>query len=751
MAATLSTKDEDKKEQFRLTVAAKPNNVEGYDVNLGKDLLLNKQSWSVNEQNVIRTSKEGFNIQNFDISKDNQKIAVHNETASATSPIIIDIDNFKLSTITAALNKDSAQIEGLLNADVKVSDLNNAIPTMDGAVKLDSLMYQNTNVGNLDLKAQTANNNVTVSGKLTGNENNVDISGTYNANMIDVKIDMNPISMASIQPFTKGNLTRSSGTITGPIKIVGTASAPEWYGELTFNNVKTTAAKFGTYMSIDKQSVGFVYPNIELNEFAIKDSTGHSLELNGSLVQDKKKGFISDLTVIADGFHAMNNSSVDNNMLYGKAIVDVDATVIGPVTAPEIGGNVSIKNGTAVTFIRQNTPPSAKDREGVMEFIDMDTVTNLLTKRTYEEILALQDEEASGGSLNYNLNLEVEQEAKFNVIVDPITRDELEVQGQAQVNVGVNPNGSIALAGTYNLKKGYYQLNYQFIKRKFVLLDGSTITLSGDPKNAYADITAAYEISTPALDLVGNEISGTGAAENSIYKRKVPFQVLLKIKGEVMKPQLSFDIVMKDRAEGVSYEMANTIDNKLQQLRTDPSAMNKQVFSLLVLNRFIGEQSRDFFAGNGNTNSSILANESVSGFLNGAINQIAADLVKGIDIDINLKNVDDDPNAVRTDLSVALSKNFLDDRLSVSVGKSFTVEGSDPSANSRNSSNNNVQFIPDVNTTYKLSKDGKYMIRAYRRNQYEALLDGYFIETGVAFTFTVNYNKLREIFSKNKK
>jgi translocation and assembly module TamB len=751
MGATLSTKDEDKKEQFKLTVAAKPNDVEGYDVTLGKDLLLNKQTWAVNEQNVVRTSNEGFNIQNFDISKDNQKIAIHNETASATSPIIIAIDNFKLSTVTAALNKDSAQIEGLLNADVKVSDLNNAIPTMDGTVKLDSLTYQNMNVGNLDLKAQSANNNVTVSGKLLGNGNNVDLSGSYNANVIDVKINMNPISASSIEPFTKGNIVRSSGTITGPITITGSASNPEWNGELTFNNVKATAAKFGTYMSIDKQSIAFQYPNIELNEFAIKDSTGNSLELNGSLVQDKKKGFISDLTVIANGFHAMNNTAIDNNMLYGKAIVDVDATIIGPVTAPEIGGNVSIKNGTAVTFIRQNTPPSAKDREGVMEFIDMDTVTNLLTKITYEEILALQDEEASGGSLNYNLNLEVEPEAKFNVIVDPITRDELEVQGQAQINVGVNPNGSIALAGTYNLKKGYYQLNYQFIKRKFVLLDGSTITLSGDPKNAYADITAAYEISTPALDLVGNEISGTGAAENSIYKRKVPFQVLLKIKGEVTKPQLSFDIVMKDRAEGVSYEMANTIDNKLQQLRTDPSAMNKQVFSLLVLNRFIGEQSRDFFAGNGNANSSILANESVSGFLNGAINQIAADLVKGIDIDINLKNVDDDPNAVRTDLSVALSKNFLDDRLNVSVGKSFTVEGSDPSANSRNSSNNNVQFIPDVNSTYKLSKDGKYMIRAYRRNQYEALLDGYFIETGVAFTFTVDYNKLRELFRKNKK
>jgi len=750
MAATISTKDEEKKEQFRLSVAAKPNNVEGYDVMLGKDLLLNKQSWMVNEQNLIRTSNDGFNIQNFDINQGSQKIAIHNETAAVTSPIVIDINNFKLSTVTAALNKDSAQIEGTLNVAMKVSDLKNAIPTMDGTVKLDSIMYQNMSVGNLDLKAQSANNNVTVSGKLLSNGNNVDLSGSYNANIIDVKVNMNPISVSSIQPFTKGNLVRSSGTITGPISITGSTSEPQWYGELKFNNVQTTAAKFGTFMKIDNQTIAFIYPNIELNEFAIKDSTGHSLELNGSLVQDKKKGFISDLSVIADGFHAMNSTASDNNMLYGTAIVDIDAAVSGPVTAPDISGNVAVKNGTAMTFVRQNTPPSAKDRDGVMEFVEMDTITNLLTKRTYQEILALEKKEDNGGSLSYNLNLEIEPEAKFNVVIDPITRDELEVQGQAQLNIGVNPNGSTAIAGTYNLKKGSYQLNYQFIKRKFILLDGSTITLSGDPKNANADITAAYEISTPAIDLVGNEISGTTASENSIYKRKAPFQVLLKIKGEVMKPQLSFDIVLKDKAVGISYEMANTIENKLQQLRTDQSAMNKQVFALLVLNRFIGEQSRDFFAGNG-TNGNLLANESVSGFLNGAINQIAADLVKGIDIDVNLKNVDDDPNAVRTDLSVALGKSFLDDRLNVSVGKSFTVEGSDPSANGKNKSNNNVQFIPDINTTYKLSKDGKYMIRAYRRNQYEALLDGYFIETGVAFTFTVDYNKLKELTKKKKK
>jgi len=353
-----------------------------------------------------------------------------------------------------------------------------------------------------------------------------------------------------------------------------------------------------------------------------------------------------------------------------------------------------------------------------------------------------------GGSLNYNLNLSIEKEAKLDVIVDPITRDELQVQGDAEINAGVNPNGDVALTGTYNLHKGSYQLNYQFIKRKFELLDSSSITFSGDPEQANADITAAYDISTSAYDLVSGEISGGSASELEIYKRKVPFQVLLKIKGKVTAPQLSFDIVVQDKAVGVSSEMQSTIDNKLQQLRTDQASMNKQVFALLVLNKFIGDQSSDFFAGAGGS-SNILANASVSNFLNGALNQIASNLIKGVDVEINLKNNDDDPNNVHTDLGVALGKSFLNDRLTVSVGKSFTVQGDDPTTNNSND-NGNTQFIPDVNTTYKLSKDGRYMLRTYRRDEYEAVLDGYFIETGFAFSFTVDYNKLQEILHKKK-
>ena len=60
-----------------------------------------------------------------------------------------------------------------------------------------------------------------------------------------------------------------------------------------------------------------------------------------------------------------------------------------------------------------------------------------------------------------------------------------------------------------------------------------------------------------------------------------------------------------------------------------------------------------------------------------------------------------------------------------------------------NSSANNV--AGNVSVNYQLSKDGRYMLRFFRNNEYEASLQGYVIETGVGFIMTVDYNTLRQL------
>ena len=750
ISALITTNNLDKKELYQLNLFATPNNEKGYDISLGKVLILNNTNWLVNEQNVVKTTPDGFNVQHFDVNNQEQQIKINNETASVNSPLLVKISNFQLKTISGVLNEDSLSINGIMNVDLKVTDLKNTIPTMDGHIKVDSLVYQKIKVGNLDVTAQSQNGNVKLDGKLVGDGNDVGLSGTYSAKTLNANIHLDPLTMATAESFAKGFIAKSSGSVTGDINITGEPTKPIWKGDLTFNKAQTTYADYGTLFKIDNQTLKLNYPSVIFDRFTIQDAYNNIMSIDGRINQTPKNDFIADLDIRARDFQAVNNTPIDNKMIHGKAIIDMDGQLKGNIYAPDLSGTLVIKKGTDLTYVRQITAPSATEREGVIKFVDMDTINNLLAINILQEALNQQKQSQKRGSYHFNMNIEVQKEAKFTIVVDPMTGDKLQVQGIAQINTEVNPDGNTALIGSYDLEKGSYDLSYQFIKRKFILQAGSVITLNGDPMNADANITAIYEIKTPAIDLIKNEIGGSTAAANDIYQRKTPFQVLLKLKGKVTKPEISFDIVLPDKAEGVTTEMATTINNKLDQLRADESSMNKQVFALLVFNKFLGEQSSDFFAGNNNgRGNKLLGNQSVSGFLNGAINQIAADLIKGVDVDVNLESVTDDPNAERTDLNVALAKSFLNDRLNISVGKSFTLEGNNPSANN-NSNDNNTQFIPDVNTTYKLTKDGKLMLRAYRKSQYEALLDGYFIETGVSFNFTIDYDKFREMLKKNK-
>jgi len=743
VSALFSTNDSRKKEKYAVGIFAAIEN-DTYKIHLGDTLRLNYANWNVDKQNMITYNPQGINVHQFNITKGVESIAINSSTTAGNAPIDVKIDRFSIANITGLMDKDSLEIGGRLNALVKVDGLDKPVPLFNGTIKVDSLTYQNESVGDIAIEARNESaESVTFSGKLTGNGNNVDLKGNYNQDKIDAQISLNPIEFKSIEPFTQKNLARSSGRISGNINITGNVKSPEWNGSIRFDSAYTQLAKYGTVLKMSGQQIDLKYPVISFNQFTVQDSLNNNLTINGTL-QEVNGVYNANLTVKTKNFTALSNTAVTNNEIYGKAIVDVDVVISGPAATPDITGNVGVKDKSDVTFVRQEHVTSAKDREGVMEFVDMDTVKNYVF-RPADTALAKRSFQVA--MLNYNLNIDINKDAKFRVIIDPIMRDELLVQGSGQLNAAVAPNGDIALTGAYNLSKGSYQLNTKFLKRKFELQEGSTIVLSGDPANAEANITAIYDIEASPYDLLANEIVDN--ININSYKQKVPFQVILKITGRAIAPKLTFDIQMKKNVSGINYDMSSTIDNKFEQMRTDASAMNRQVFALLVMGRFIGEQSQDFFAGsNGNgLKADELVRESVSRFLSDAVSQVASDLIKGVDVDVNLRTVDNYSDATqRTDLNLALSKRFLNDRLSISVGKSFTVDGEDPLAKGQD--NANVSFLPDITTTYKLSKDGRYMLKAYQKSEYEAILDGYFIETGVAFTLTMDYNKFKEIFLK---
>jgi hypothetical protein len=288
------------------------------------------------------------------------------------------------------------------------------------------------------------------------------------------------------------------------------------------------------------------------------------------------------------------------------------------------------------------------------------------------------------------------------------------------------------------VNQGSYNLQYATVSRKFNFKPGSTITWTGDPTSANIDLTAIYVANVPPIDLVASQL---GDANNTQYKQKLPFHVDLNLRNELLKPEISFDITLPDSNYNVSGEVTSTVNTRLNQVRQDPNELNKQVLGVLVLGHFIGDNPLQSQGGSAGVEGAIRS--SVSSLLTDQLNNLAGGLISGVDLDFGLTSGQDYSSGTaqnRTDLNIGVSKRFLNDRLTVSVGNNFNLEGAQQGQKTSNIAGN-------VSVNYKLSKDGRYSLRAYRKDEY-VVIQGQIIETGLGFSLTVDYNRFREIFRK---
>jgi translocation and assembly module TamB len=228
--------------------------------------------------------------------------------------------------------------------------------------------------------------------------------------------------------------------------------------------------------------------------------------------------------------------------------------------------------------------------------------------------------------------------------------------------------------------------------------------------------------------------------------QKLPFEVHLLLTGELLKPIIDFDILLpEDKGYAVSNEIITAVQSRLDQIRQDEGEVNKQVFSLLLLGRFVGENP--FKSQGASFSAATYARQSVSRLLSEQLNQLAAGLIQGVDINFDVVSTEDYTSGSlrnRTDLNVGLSKSLLNERLKVTVGNNFQLEGA------QNTKQSNNGIAGNVAVDYQLSRDGRYLLRFFRRNQYEGMVDGYIIETGLSFVLSGDYNQIMELIRRRK-
>jgi hypothetical protein len=710
----------------------------GMEIRLDPDsLLLNKQKWVVKSDNMIRYDSTGVYAKDFQFQFKDQSIALNSVGNGIGAPLKLEFNNFDINTITDIAKKDTLFADGIINGNIIVSDLKTR-PTFTSDFRIANLAYQRNVFGNLVVKVDNiGENRFNANLELQGPKNHLSLQGMYQTN--DGKMDLHfladSLDMAILKPFSFNQLKDASGNLKAVVDINGTFDDPTVKGVLNFDNVFMTSTMLGEKFKLDKDVVNMDGNGIHFKDFSLEDSLGKRAILNGSLLTKNYRDYDFDLKLTANDFNLINSTQADNQLFFGKLNLDADIKVTGNLEAPIVNAKLKANKNTNLTVVMPGSNPELQSREGVVNFIDRSKIIDTVIKIVINDSII---KHSAFSGLVLNTVIETDTAAVFSMVLDSQTGDAITVQGKTSLSAALDESGKLSLTGLYEVERGSYQFSLNLIKKRFEIVKGSTITWTGDPMSALVSIKALYKLKASPIDLVEQQLVGQTPTEVNKYKQRLPVEVYLKMSAELMKPQISFDIVIPEQ-EVSKYPL---VDDKLQKLRTDESEMNKQVFALLILGRFVGE---DLMQNNtGSTTTGTMVRQSVSGVLSSQLNRVAGGLIKGVDLNFDFESQDDYSTGsaqTRTDLKVGMSKTLKNDRFKVNVGTNVPIEG--PAAS-------NASFISsDVQVDYMLSKDGKYMLRTYSKNKYEGVIEGQIVETGITFIFTVEYDKFKEIFRKS--
>lgn len=701
----------------------------------GGNIKLNNETWKINASNAISIKPTGINFQEIGFEQDGQLLKIHSINKMPDAPIDVEFKNFEIGTLSRIIESDTAILRGLINGDVHIKKLTPFAFTSD--LNISNIVFREAPIGQLAIEANNlTENRYSAKIALTGDSNDVLLSGNFENEVLDMNLKINRIRMKLLESFASTFIRNTSGYLTGNANINGKMTEPNIKGNITFKQASFNLVPINNQLLLKNETINLDNKGVHFKDFIILDPAGQPMEVDGSILSSDFKNMKFELDVNTKNFKAINTTARDNKAFYGTMILNSLIKIRGDQNLPVVSANAKLLDGSTFTFVVLQGDLSTSRGETVVLFEDSISMQMKAPKDTLK-----MKTEFKG--IDLTANIEVNKNTIFHVIVDPESGDNLEVSGDANLALGIDPSGKVSLSGVYTLNDGHYQASFQnVLKREFKIKPGSQITWSGDPMDGQIDLTAVYKTQAAATDLLASELTGVSETERSAYRKLLNYNVNLIIVGPLLKPKLSFQLDMPPQDQ---LAFNGLVYSKVQLLNTDPNELNKQVFSLLVLNKFLPTgASQSPGAGEAATT---LARNSVNQMLSEQLNAISGKYVKGADLNFNLQTTEDYTGGAakqNTALQVGLKKELFNSRLTLQVGSSIDLSGNHQSTNNANGQN----LSGDVLVEYKLTQDGRFRLKAFRENQYEGIIDGILYKTGLGITFTRDFNYYRDLWRK---
>jgi len=689
------------------------------------NIVINDTVWTIDQGNDIVFDSSSIAIENLKFYTDNQQMKINGTISeNPADKLYANFKDFNLADVKMLTSLSGFDIDGYLNGDVNVWNIYSA-PNVVSNLSINNLYINSDKIGKATLISTWNNQDKTATIKAdfiyegnTGSNNPISISGSYfpekKTDNFDLDINLTNFKLKLLEKYLSSFSSSLNGLASGKLKLKGTTKEPELTGDL--------------YLAVKRFSIDYLNENYSFtdsvkvtknafifNHLILNDGHNNTAILDGNISHKNFNDLTLDLNFRLNNFHCLNTNSTQNSIFYGTAYMSGLLAITGDVNNIKIDVSASTEKNTHI-FI----PISGESEISGNDYI------HFVNKKS--KVSNVEDYKTDLSGIELNFDLAVTPDADIQIIFDSKIGDIIKASGSGNLKMEITTLGDFNMYGNYAIEKGDYLFTLQnVINKKFTIQKGSSISWNGNPYEGIADITAIYPVKAPLYDLY----APTGDT-SAVNKKRIDVDCMLGMKGKIFNPTITFDIDLPNSDDNTKTRVSGLINNE--------EAMNQQIFSLLILQRFTDPRKLNSSALNsspGNTTFEFLSNQ-----MSNWLSQIS----KKVDIGVNYRPGND---ISAQQLEIALGTQFFNDRLS--IDGNFGVSGS-TTATGTSTTGKTSDIVGDVNIEYKLTNDGRVLLKGYNKSNTVDLLNSNAPYTqGVGIFYRREFDSFKDLFKKKKK
>ena len=573
---------------------------------------------------------------------------------------------------------------------------------------LDDFVYEQSPLGNWAMSGAYLpgdNNTHHVDGFISHNGHEITyLNGVYQSDErgnedITGNLELNHFPLAVINPFIPEKVVGFTGDIDGTLSMEGSPMKPKLNGGLKLDSVNMMMPEMSIGFRFDDKQVMISDSRMVFDKFNIYTKGNTPFTINGDVDFSNMENMLVDLRMRASDYELMNAPKNRKATVYGKIYVDVDANLTGPVSELKMRGNMNVLGKTDFTYVLKDSPLAVSDRLG-----DMVTFVNFNDTVSVEEN-AVTPVSLTGMDIAMTVHIDQAVQAHVNLTADG--SNYMEVEGGGDLAFQYTPQGEMLLNGRYSLISGELKYEIPIIPLKtFDIRNGSYLNWTGNMMN-------------PEMNIIATERIRANVGSDDEPSRMVGFDVGIALTNRLENLGLAFTLEAPEDA---------AVQDQLNAMSVEERG--KLAVTMLVTGMYMAE---------GNSTGGFNVNNALNSFLQ---NQISNVVGQSMDISLGMESVDDAEGGRGTDYNFQFAKRFWNNRFRIVIGGTVSTG---------NTVRKDETFIDNLAIEYRLDNSGTRYVKLFHEKNYESVLEGEVIETGLGVVLRKKVSNLGELFIFKKK